>query len=145
MCLVLQIVMFVFGIVTLIRGQIKVAPSMVVRGPMARLIGLVLLIPLPLAFAIGLVIGVGLAAQGKGVKDMPGWIVAVEPSIVVVCFILVLILGFVSREPAKKKRDLGFDDDADEFLGPPQRDYDDLAEPGKETGIRPIPDNDPPR
>ncbi len=143
MLLILEIAMLVMGIIALAKGKVTFSKTLVVRGAMARLIGIVFLLPLPLSFGAGFVLGFMMAAQGKNALDIRIYGIVLEVVIVLGCGILGVILGYIGREPAKKKFD--FDDRADELLGPPRYEYDGPTEPGKETGIRTMPEDGLPR
>jgi hypothetical protein len=53
----LELVLLVLGIVVLATGKINLTRSRVVRGNNARILGVLMLLPLPVAFCIGLVVG----------------------------------------------------------------------------------------
>ena len=58
MCiLAAEIVMFVYGLIGLISGKLTVSKNLRVAGPPARITGAIFALPLPLAFGLGLVLG----------------------------------------------------------------------------------------
>jgi hypothetical protein len=65
-CCIAEIAMFVFGIVTLVKGTFQVSRQRVVTGARAYLIGAILVSVLPLVVVIGLVAGVVLTMQNGG-------------------------------------------------------------------------------
>jgi hypothetical protein len=71
--LVLQITLFVFGIIMLVTGRIKLSASRVVTGASARLLGVLAMIPLPLCWGISIVYVVVVALQNPNVAHFePG-------------------------------------------------------------------------
>jgi hypothetical protein len=68
MCLVIEIIMLVGGLLTLITAKVPSLPmgggKYKVEGPLARVIGSVLMVPLPAAFLSEIVLGVLFGEQG---------------------------------------------------------------------------------
>jgi len=59
MCvLFLEIGMFIAGLVALIVGKFTLSKNNVLAGTRARIAGVILMLPLPLAFGLGLILGV---------------------------------------------------------------------------------------
>jgi hypothetical protein len=66
MCtIVMGLGMLIFGIIALVRGQFTLTRTKVVSGVPARIIGFILLLPLPLMLASGLLIGVFYVMRGS--------------------------------------------------------------------------------
>ena len=75
MCLVVEIVMLIAGLYAIIAGKVKLTKKIVLEGWQARVAGLFLAVPLPLAlvsgFLIGFLIGMG------SVPSSSQWVVTV--------------------------------------------------------------------
>jgi hypothetical protein len=116
MILGLEIGMLIVGIIALARGKFSLTKKQVVEGATARVVGFVLILPLPLAFAAGFVISFGQAAQGKQVQleDLKGTLTMVELGIVAACLIVAVAITLVSAQaPASKRPPDGGSDEAD--------------------------------
>lgn len=108
-----EIVMLIFGIIALVRGRFAWTRGTEVYGWPARIAGLVLLTPWPLAFVVGMVLGAIFMAQGKEV-DSPEFKQTARVLgviIVVACFILAIGIAKVYAKPIRKER-YGENDDA---------------------------------
>ena len=68
LCLLVEIGITIWGIVTIIRARISVTSSKVVVGMPARAIGIVMTLTLPVVFGIGVIIGVVMASRGGVVR-----------------------------------------------------------------------------
>jgi hypothetical protein len=110
MILGMEIAMLVMAIVALVRGKMTLSRSRVLQGTAARLIGAIGLLPLPLAFAAGFGFGVYFGMQGQNINDPANrWILsAMEAAITVLCFVLMMALGYAFATPseADRSRDL---------------------------------------
>jgi hypothetical protein len=117
MCfLILEIATLVAGIVALVKGKISFTRTLVVRGVMARVIGVVLMLPLPLSFFIIFAIGFVMAANGKGQKEIENSVARIAALVpigtYVVCALLAVILGAIApKRPAKRRLPNDFDDE----------------------------------
>jgi hypothetical protein len=143
--LIVEITMIVLGIKTLSKGQVWFTQSLTVTGPLAKIIGAVLIIPLPVGLCIRLLLEVFFPTRGKYTYDIHDFADMLELVVGFGCGFLAVLLGLIAQEPARRKRDLSFDEDADKWFGPPARDDTGPVVPGKETGIRPGPEDQPPR
>ncbi len=75
MCLlVLEIIMLIAGVVAMIVGKIKVSENFILEGWRARIAGVFLIAPLPLAFLAGVLIGflIGFGALPPSALDYTG-------------------------------------------------------------------------
>ncbi len=123
-----EIAMLIFGIITLIRGRFLLTRAKEVRGWKARFIGLLLVMPFPLSFLIGMVLGAIFLSTGKDVEgqDFRSAAFIAEFSIVAVCFIAAIGVATVFAEPIRKKRseheDVAIPDDYDERFQARSRD-----------------------
>src|SRR5262245_22776967 len=104
MILGLEIGMIVWGLVALFRGEFQLNPTRVVKGVAARLIGLLLLLPLPVSFAIGFLIGLSVASEGRRF-DPAAWrltLVAVEAAVTLGCLAVALLAGLLCGQTVRK-------------------------------------------
>lgn len=104
MCCVLEIGMLIFGIIALVTGKMKLSRDKVVQGPMARFLGAVGIVPLPLAMVVGFLIGFANApAPGQPMKPEVTMIAAgVEAAIVLVAAAIVFGVGFAIGQPEQQ-------------------------------------------
>lgn len=105
MILLLEIGLIVWGIIILVKGQVALSPNRVVRGAAARIVGVFLLLPLPLAFATGIVMGFMMVAQGKRleVEELRATGFVVEVSILLGCIFVALLIACFTSTPRKRK------------------------------------------
>jgi hypothetical protein len=104
---ILEIVMLVFGIITLVKGAFKLTRKKVVTGGPAYVVGVLLILPLPLALATGFAIGVMHGLQGGAPMDpeLLRKAAAVEWSIIVIMLISALVVALVSAKPPQPPQD----------------------------------------
>jgi len=144
------------GLVALVTGKVSLTKNLVVHGAMARVVGAILMLPIPLALGCGILLGVVMAAQGgKSMDDIRIYAAILDVGITVGCILLAVIVAAMSpkSKPAKKRRpDDDYDDNRDPLRSPRDRDQDReldrdrwSPQPGKETGFRDSPDDDLPR
>lgn len=100
MILGLEIGMLIAGILALVRGRVAWGKARAVTGPAARVIGVVLLLPIPLAFAVGFAIGFesGLRGQQLSAADKE-FITLTEVVITVACLLVALAISGVTSKP----------------------------------------------
>jgi hypothetical protein len=100
MCLVLEIIMLVMGIVALVRGKIKILTRTgEVQGTPARVAGIVMILPLPLALLVVVAFGAGFAASGKAAESLES-LRFIEPALVLICLtIAIAICAFAKKQP----------------------------------------------
>ena len=85
MCiLILEIAMFVLGLIGLIGGKLPLSKGKTLEGTRARIAGLIILLPLPLALGAGIVIGF-LVAGGVLPPDISAYGWCIELLIVFGC------------------------------------------------------------
>lgn len=70
LCLIVEIGMTLWGLVTLVRGKFPLAGRKIVTGWPAYLIGLILTATIPAIFGVGFIYGVYLASQGVDLNDL---------------------------------------------------------------------------
>jgi hypothetical protein len=91
-----EIFAFVVGLTSRIGGRLALPGKLILEGKRARRVGLLLMVPLPLSFLTGLLIG-GLTSSGSlppAVFSYTGW---VEAGIVLVCIAGALIYAYRTR------------------------------------------------
>jgi hypothetical protein len=156
MLLILEIAMLIMGIVALIRGRFQLTRNRVCEGAGARLAGLIMILPLPLAFTVGFYIGANAVASGKNF-DAREWgpkLAMIEAGLIVGCFLLAALIALATgQEPERdeyrprrrydpRRDDDRYDDDRygdDRYVDRPRRGWDDEV-----PSVRPAPaaDND---
>ena len=100
-----EVTLLFIGLYALIAGKLPTNKKAkhIVQGWSARVIGVICLLPLPLAFLVNMAIAVLFAAQGRQVtRDSFFWVgTAIEGSIVVACLVVmgVFTLGFIAVSP----------------------------------------------
>jgi len=106
MLLIAEIVCLVMGIMALARGKIALSARRVVTGARARWIGAVLILPLPLAFVVGVVMALSNTVEGRRFDAADFWLsgVAIEVSILGLCGIAAVLCGVLGPKQAIPSR-----------------------------------------
>ncbi len=104
MILLLEIALLIWGIGTLIKGRFGVGSNRVVRGIPARVVGVFLLAPLPLALATGFTLGFIWAIQGRQPDDdeIQATAVIAELSILFGCVVVALLIAYWTARPIRE-------------------------------------------
>jgi hypothetical protein len=101
-----EVVLFVVGLYALIAGKLPTSKNgkRAVRGLPARVIGVICLLPLPLAFLVCAAVAAVLIAQGQEVTPQSFmWVgMVIEASIVVLCVVAAVILQRVYQTPVEQ-------------------------------------------
>lgn len=100
--LIIEIAMLVYGIIAISKGRYKVGKTHEVVGGKARIIGGVLMCPLPTAFVAGMIIGaLYLAQHGRPprMEDLQTTAIIMEVSILVFFALLAFILSSIWKQP----------------------------------------------
>jgi hypothetical protein len=120
MILGIEIAMIVVGLLALVRGKMTISKNKVVTGAAARLLGLVALTPLPVAFAaVALYVAVsGVGDPERFVEDNKLTIMLIEAGVVIGIAILVFGIGAAIGRPPEEKSE---EDDDDEYDRPRRR------------------------
>lgn len=146
MILGLEIGLFVFGLMAVINGRMKFGENKVVEGLGARLLGLLAMAPLPLAFTVGFVYGFMKAANDPNfdadqfAQDNALALAGVEAAIVIGLGLLVLVIGLsIGVPPERPRRRRDRDDDYDDE---PRRRRDEDDEYDDQPRRRPRDDDD---
>jgi hypothetical protein len=136
MCLVAEICSLIFGIIAVVTGKFTLSRNRVVRGTPARVVGILLMMPLPAALVAGVVVGALLVAQGKVVErgNVPIGFGILEAAIFVLFFVSALVVAAVNGGPPQPKRqhfeeEEEYEEEEPEYDGPrrddPRRQRDD--------------------
>ena len=97
----LEIGMLIAGIIALATGKFTLSKKRIAKGTAARVAGVVLLLPLPLAFAAGFVIGLTCTAQGVPFRaeDWKFDLALIEGTIILGCLILAIVIAYSHSRP----------------------------------------------
>ncbi len=100
-----EIGLLIFGIYALVRGRLKVTNNRIVRGVAARLLGIVAMLPVPLALLIGFVMGMEAAARGRPMDDaFKLSLTLIELGLVAGCGLFVFTVGFFLGGSSEEER-----------------------------------------
>jgi hypothetical protein len=101
-----EIGLIVFGLIALIRGKMTFTRNRVLEGPLARVLGAVALLPIPVSFVIAFALAALFIAQGKPVDgpDFKWKAIAIEASTVVFFLVLIYAIGLPNAGPPDSKR-----------------------------------------
>src|SRR5215831_9803459 len=86
----IKIALLIGGLIALITGKFRLSKSRIIEGAAARVAGLVLMVPLPLSYAIGFAIGYLAVLQGKrlDVAQWRGPLIFLDLGILLACCLL---------------------------------------------------------
>ncbi len=112
----MEIGLAIFGILALVRGKMTLSKNKIVIGAPARLLGLVALAPLPLAFGAGVLFAITQGAEANAerfAEDNRWTLTLIEAGIVIGTAIVVFLIGaMVAVSPAEaERRERGVRDD----------------------------------
>lgn len=94
MILVVEIILLVMGIFALAGGKLTLSKTRVVRGTPARFLGILLMLPFPLSFVVGLAVGATMAVRGSNLESLRWTLVFVELGILFGCVLLASVIGW---------------------------------------------------
>lgn len=101
-----EIGLLIFGLWSLIRGKVTVFGGRAVYGMPARLLGLLAMTPIPLAFLVGTLFVVASAPANpeRFAEDNKWALIGIEGGIVVLLTILILVIGEkLAIDPADRR------------------------------------------
>jgi hypothetical protein len=103
------ILLGIFGLIIVIKGQVMLTYTKEVRGIPARLIGILLLLPLPLELLAGLLLGTFYVAQGRTINrsDIQGISAILGVVIIAFCVLSAIAIAAVYAQPISKRRRKG--------------------------------------
>lgn len=96
MLLIVEIAILIFGLVLLIRGQTRFGQK-TVAGPRVRWAGLVLVLPLPVMFGLGLILGASATSMSQ-LERMLGTLTIIELAVVIGAVVIAVVM--LSTAPA---------------------------------------------
>ena len=88
-------IMFIAGLIALVAGKIRMYGKKTLQGGRARLVGIILMAPGPLALLLGTVIG----ARGGVTQDNITALTALEAGMLVVAIIAAIIIAVTAPQP----------------------------------------------
>lgn len=100
-----DIILMILGIIVLVKGQVLLTRTKEVRGVPARIIGIIFLLPLPLSFVAGLLLGGFLLAQGKPVNEseIQGPAMILGAAILALCLLTAVGIAVAYAQPVRKQ------------------------------------------
>ncbi len=98
----LQIALAVWGVIVLVTGKLKISQNKIVTGTAARLLAILMLAPLPVAFMIGIGVGVWAGANGKGIEDIQMPLMLVDVGLVIGTALLVVCIAHAIGKPPEQ-------------------------------------------
>ncbi len=110
----MEIGLLIAGLYALVTGKLTVTRNRVVYGAAARCLGLVALLPFPLMFGIGFIMGAQMAARGEDPSALAnnGALIALEAGTVIVCAVVFIGLGLMlAGPPPSQFRSQNLDDE----------------------------------
>ena len=115
----------VWGMIALVSGKLTLSKDKVVTGAMARIIGLLLMVPLPLMLCVGVLYGVNRVMNGQQFGNEETLFITLIEFVVVGAFWAMAIgLAFACASKPPRRR-WWEDDDDEEFRRRKQQRYDD--------------------
>jgi WD40 repeat protein len=102
----LEIGLLIAGIVALVTGRFKLSRDRVTVGTRARVAGLVCLLPLPLSFVVGFLIGFSEAMQNRrfDAREWEGALTLIEGAVAVGCFLVAILVAHFGDSAQVKQR-----------------------------------------
>jgi hypothetical protein len=116
-CLIVEICLFVLGIIGIAKGTVSLTRTRVVSGTPARVIGGIFLLPLPAYILANVIAGVAIWG-GDGQPDPQtalgvGLVSLVALGLTVLAIVVGTVLAFVYAEPVNRTRKIRDDDEDD--------------------------------
>jgi hypothetical protein len=123
--LVGEVVLFIIGLVALVKGSLKLSVTKQVRGVPAWIFGLLLMAPLPLIFCIYFLVGLvpvpyGLATEPTD-RATIRLLMLMEVGLIALFLPAALIVGFTNAKPLRRRRYMDEADDGDDYDRPRRR------------------------
>jgi hypothetical protein len=123
LCCIAEIAMFVFGIIALVKGSFKLSANKIVQGGPARVIGVILLLPLILgqgggvlvAMAYGIQVGARDASDLKGLETT---LVVLNIGVTAVTLLAAIGIAAACASPEQKRLYYGDQDHFGQGPGP---------------------------
>jgi MFS family permease len=122
MC-ILEIGLFVLGIIVLVKREFKVSKNKELRGGAAITVGLIMLAVFPLAFATGFLIGFLKVLNGEDptqVQDLQSWAWVIDAALILGAVFLVVVIGITQSKPIRQgEPPIEYDDEGFQEPKPP--------------------------
>jgi hypothetical protein len=97
MCgLILEIGMLIFGLVGLISGKLTISKKVKVVGTPARITGVILMLPLPLALALGFMLGI-LLGNSVSLSDLQTIATIAELLLIFACLVIAYLYANANK------------------------------------------------
>jgi hypothetical protein len=108
-CLVVEIIMFVLGVIGVARGKVSLTRTRVAIGSPARIAGAILLVPLPAYIGANVVAGVALFGGGGaqpnlGLQTAAGIVSLISIAVTLACFVTAIVICAVTAKPLSKRK-----------------------------------------
>ena len=105
MCCIPELAMFVLGVFTLVNGSFRMSQERVVWGVPARIIGALLLVPMPVEFVLFLTTVIVYAAQDRTLDPQNmKWLILTNAGIVLGTCVVILGIGLTAAEPLEGEK-----------------------------------------
>ncbi len=98
MCLIAEIGMFIFGLLALIRGRFALTLRRAAFGANARVIGVVLMLPLPLVFGFSSYVVIESAGQEPAAQNLER-LARLETRLTLICLLTALGIATLTAKP----------------------------------------------
>lgn len=134
MLCIVEIACLVFGIIILSKGVVSLSSTKEVRGGPAYIIGLLLVLVFPLAFGIGFVVGIQMAANNQAPQaGLDLSLIWIDVAAIAIGVVPSFIIALVCAKPKQKKksRRVADEDDYDDYDRDRYRDEDDDRRPSR--------------
>jgi excisionase family DNA binding protein len=96
--LICEGILFVLGLIVIFTGRFKVSRGRTITGSRARLAGLFLALPGPLALLVGLFVGASLANDQVALRNALGTITILEFLFVIASVIIAVVIGITAPD-----------------------------------------------
>jgi hypothetical protein len=105
MILGLEIAMLIMGILAIVRGKVSLTKTLVVEGTAARIVGVIMILPLPLVFGVVILWGIASGARGKQLNEneLRTTGMFIEAGITIGCFLLALLIAAMTGGAQSRK------------------------------------------
>jgi hypothetical protein len=119
-----EIGMLVLGLIALATGKLRLGKKRVVTGPLAKQLGMVLLLPIPATWLLKAMVDMSYVSKGRVVPDASNteylWaLILIEGLVVIACLAVVYALGWDKGiDPSARPADLPFAEVLPDQSGP---------------------------
>lgn len=117
--------MLVCGIIILIKGTVAVSSKKELRRPGSIIVGLIMVLPFPVSFGIGFLMGWDAAQNGKNLDDLQQDALLLDLAVVFGGALLAGLMALILAQPKRAKRRRDDQDDYEDEYDDRRRDRDD--------------------